>query len=84
MVTHGSAVGCNAIWAGTPTVTLGPGVAWDVSGRTIVEGVKRPRFPTDEERLTWCGRLAAVQFTISEMERGAVWKHFYEVMELIA
>jgi hypothetical protein len=83
LVTHGSAVGCNAIWAGVPATTLGPGVAWDVSSRTVLEGIERPRFPTEEERLEWCGRLAAVQFTVGEMERGAVWKHFFEVLELL-
>jgi hypothetical protein len=83
LVTHGSAIACNAVWAGVPAVTLGPSVANPVTSRSVLQGLTDPVRPGERELLEWCGRLAACQYTLAEMRRGAVWDHFTDALRLL-
>jgi hypothetical protein len=83
LITHGSAIACDAIWAGTPAVCLGPSIARALSAHSIAEGIKKPTFPTEEVRLEWCGRLASVQFTLEEMTAGLAWDHLTFVLGVL-
>jgi hypothetical protein len=71
VVTHGSSACFEALRAGIPAVVLGHGVTRDISS-TVVSGIANPRIPTDEERYKLLVALAHFQWSVSELENGAI------------
>jgi hypothetical protein len=70
-VTHGSSACFEALRAGVPSVVLGHGVTRDISSTTVAD-VAAPRVPTDDERYKLLVALAHFQWSISEIQNGAL------------
>jgi hypothetical protein len=71
MVTHGSSACFEALMSGVPSVILGHGVTRDISS-TDISDVAKPRVPTDEERYKLLVALAHFQWSVSEIQNGAL------------
>lgn len=70
LVTHSSAAANEAVLDGIPVFVTGQGSALPM-GLSMLEQIENPRTPDGRE--AWAATLAANQWTLDEMRRGAAW-----------
>ncbi len=73
VVTHHSNVGIEAVLAGVPLITI-DGIAKPVARDSLLF-VEDPCRPDDELRRNWVNYVAYRQWTVREIESGAMWRH---------
>ena len=78
LVCHSSGVAVDAMLAGVPAVTLHPAsFVYPICSHDLNE-VDNPKMPN---RTPWFSRLAYCQWTLAEIARGDVWRHFQPKVE---
>jgi hypothetical protein len=76
VVTYNSNTGVDSVLAGIPAVTCDRGaMAWDVTGHDPLT------MPEQFDRTQWANDLAYCQWSIEEIESGAMWDHLKRGME---
>ncbi len=72
LITHGSSACLEAVLSGVPSIVLGNAVARPVSS-TSLNDVDDPKMVGTELRREWLRRLSWWQWSLSEMQSGAMW-----------
>lgn len=77
LITHGSNAAMDAIRYGVPTLVLGDAIVKPIA-MTEYSQLRKPTFPTDEERFQLFYDLAYCQWTVEEFESGEAWETIEE------
>lgn len=77
VVSYGGNIGFDCVVGGVPHFAIGDSVARPLS-ETDWSRVNVARVPSDSERLQWCANVAYCQWSLAEIEAGAIWSHIEE------
>ena len=78
VICHASSFTVEAVLAGIPALTLNPAnFVYPICSHDLSE-VENPKMP---DRIPWFSRLAYCQWTLEEIARGDVWRHFQPTIE---